>query len=197
MATGMALGDLISALECWRKDGELRYSTASNLRGACDRVLGTMDPRQVEDVDRIDVDHAIDRFQRENPEVSEASVRMYKSRVEKAIELFVQYHRDPVNWKQAIKQRSPRTTYVVPSPPPTRPSFDDDPYKDHLETPSNTIEMGPQLTSEETLSIPFPLRPDATIRISGLPRDLTSDECERISAFLRPLATDYNAASGT
>ena len=116
MAAGMAFADLITALDLWRKEGELRYSTASNLRGACDRVLGTLHPDELEDVSEIDISQAIARFESQNPDVSESSVKMYRSRVEKAIELFLLYRQDPENWKQAIKQRSPRIPYVVPSP---------------------------------------------------------------------------------
>lgn len=42
-------------------------------------------------------------------------------------------------------------------------------------------------TNARPLSYPFPLRPDLTIEIANLPRDLTAEECAKICAFIRTL----------
>jgi len=174
---------MLKVLDTWGTKGHLKKSTADNLRGVCERVLGILDQGKQSDVRDLDIDDAITRFHNLNPGVSSASLRVYKSRISKAINLFASYRDDPIHWKPDIQPRSRRN----------KDSSNTEQRKSSKKS-KTTEEAGPPHKSFESLSsltIPFPLRADVTINIAGIPRDLTVKEAERIAAFLKPLAVDF------
>ena len=195
MATQQSTSELLTTLARWGEKGTLKKSTSSNLRAACDRVFTILETPEREDVAKIDVNDALQRFHNLNPSVSYESLRGYKSRVLKAIKLFLDFKKDPINWKPEMQTRPSRSTksktQATNHDAPT--THDDD--SPQSETPRET-QPPYRASSVSTLTIPFPLRADVTINIAGIPRDLTSAECERIAAFLRPLATDFGQKAG-
>ena len=185
MSTNRTVGDLVNALNSWGKSGQIRQATAASMRSACERVLGSLDDETRKDVSQIDVPDAVNRFHNLNPDVTPVSLRSYKSRIGNAIEMFIAFRKDPTNWKPGIKTRAPRKKQDG-APATTTNGV----------SSANTgggggAASGSSISAITTLTIPFPLRPEVTVNISGLPRDLSLKECERLAAFLRPLAIDY------
>ena len=185
MNTDRTVRDLVNALAVWGKTGQLKSATASSMRSACERVLGILDEEARNDVAQIDVDDAIKRFHNLNPEVTPISLRTYKSRIGNAIEMFIAFRKDPANWQPGIKSRASRKSRTGAAAITKNGGS--------AATTDRGSEGGTASGSSPiaTLTIPFPLRPEVTVNISGLPRDLSLKECERLAAFLRPLAIDY------
>jgi len=92
--------------------GWLPANTAGGLKSACTRVLSILDDGDRADIRGIDIEAALHRFANLNPEVSPDSLRTYRARLSRAIEMFTQYRADPVNWRPG--RRSGESRQVGP-----------------------------------------------------------------------------------
>ncbi len=184
MATDYAVADLLAFLEFAGNKGLVNPATARPWKSSAARVLGSLDAQEQTDVRNIDVPLAIRRFGNLNPDVSPQSLRDYKGRIDRAIEIFVQYRTDPVSFK-GVPQRQRRTA-AIPDDAEARERPKTDTRHSSQSAAAQAM-AGPQLG----LSYPFPLRSGITVQISNLPRDFKLIEAERLSAFLRALTEDY------
>jgi hypothetical protein len=155
--------------------GVMNRNTAAGLRAACVQVLGVLDDSDEVDVESLNIEELLTRFQnlrkqRFKPQVLEA----YKRRFRNAVKSYKDYLENPGAWKPATQDRSSAAT--------RRPRASD------ASVPSDGTSTGvgrpyasvAPVGSEEYR---FPLRPGVMARLT-LPVDLTRDEAKRLKAFV-------------
>jgi hypothetical protein len=149
-------------------------------------VLGVLDDPDDVDVESLNVDELLTRFQnlrkqRFKPQVLEA----YKRRFRSAVKSYKDYLENPGAWKPATQDRSggvvrrPRGSDASPPPEGTASGIGGRPY-------ATVAPVG----SEEYR---FPLRAGVMARLT-LPVDLTRDEAKRLKAFVDMLVVDDSDA---
>lgn len=182
------LGGLLTFLDRTRAKGWLNASTAAALKSTAGRIGEVLEEREKQDLSQLNVDDVIRRFGNLNPDVAPDSLKTYRSRMSKAIELFAAYNEDPVNWQPPASSGTPRRKAKVSSR-----DGDESRTKQPLKAvASSHAAPSSSVTSTSGFTYPFPLRDNVTIMISNLPRDIKSNEVERVCAFLRSLAVDFS-----
>jgi hypothetical protein len=237
MRTDRSLDALLEFLDAASDSGWLRSATAQSLKTAATRVLGTLSEREARDLSNVDIDDAFERFASEAGEdISAASLGAYKQRARRAVDIFLEYLRDPSSLgapvspppappapafrQESAPQNGMHTSahngtyngapYLAQSTPdfsprtpvrsagldatPPRGQYGSGAGLNGVAAHASTATLREPATADSAggLNYPFPLRPDATIVLSRIPRDLKMAEVERITGFLRSLATDYS-----
>jgi hypothetical protein len=169
-----AFHSLLRYLETAPADEGMMESTASSMRSAVKRLGEVLTSDEREDVRLINPEFVAHRFRMRNPDISPSSVRTYQSRLDSALDSFISQNIQ--YWDEGLESDEGSVAAI------TIPGG----YRKISSSVSYKAEP------VEELSYPFPLRPELTIKISNLPRDLKISEVERISAFLRSLAEDYS-----
>src|SRR5450631_3019798 len=87
--------------------GVMNRNTAAGLRSACVQVLDVVENPEQGDIENLDVDDLLTRFQnlrkqRFKPQVLEA----YKRRFRNAVKSYKEYLQNPGTWKPASQERS-------------------------------------------------------------------------------------------
>ena len=182
MANNRSRDDFIRFLEYLGEKGLVPRATASARRTAATRVLGVLSESETEDVLSLDIDHLMARFDNLNPhQYTPDSLQTYRSRLKTALEDFRAYSDNPVSFRpsgqarnkkagvdsvKGLKQRAsaegPRTVTVASSP----------------SSPSAAIDL-PNVNQ-----LPVQLRPGLTVRIFGLPYDLSRPEAQKLANII-------------
>ena len=181
-----SLDGLSKFLEWLGAKGMLPKATSGALKSSTSRVFGVLDSPP-NDVFKVDIEQTLRRFANLTPAVSPDSLRTYRARIEKALDLFGRYLSNPVDFKidssgPADARESSGKTLKLRK-------------ERHVESAGRMnvpVTQGVS-TSSDGLSYPFPLRADLTVMLSNIPRDLKMGEAERLAAFLRALAEDFHA----
>lgn len=173
----------------WAADkGLMNRSTAQSIAVACRRVLSVQENWENLDVRALDVDEFLVRFRNlKARDFSPNSLRDYESRFARAVGSFREYLDNPSGWRFPTRSSSSREpsqsrrkkSQSEPSPRETR------------------TEDEPGSTGESTGSLQeytYPFRPDVLARLL-IPRDSTSAEINRLVAWARTLAVDYEPSS--
>jgi hypothetical protein len=159
--------------------GLINNTTASARKAAVNKVLGILDDSEAADVSVIDIDEVMGRFHNlAGEKYTPESLTAYKSRVKSAIDDFLRYQKDPLNFKpsaQGASKRSVDRQKTAPSAISTR-----------REPPSAPLSEAPPASVN---IVPIPIRPDLTIKIQGLPYDLTTQEAAKIANVIKAMAT--------
>src|SRR5438093_4944473 len=86
------------------ENGLINNNTARALRTACLKVLGVIDHWPQVDVTSLDVEYVIQRFQGLRArDFSSVSLQAYAQRFRTAIQLFLQYVKNPTGWDPALR----------------------------------------------------------------------------------------------
>jgi hypothetical protein len=170
--------------------GRYRSATAANLIQACARVQEVLeDSSDTVGYVREHLDDLITRYGNLNPKVGRASIDTYRARVARAVDDFIAHKTDP-QWRPTARQRSttaPAATKgkalkgkvrVAAHSPPTSP-------------PDAQVYYGGVAGQENALRHRLPLRAGFDVEVL-LPRDFSSKEARRVSAWLSALATDQD-----
>lgn len=177
MSTDHSLAALTEFLDYLADKGLMNAATVSARKAAVNKVLGFLDASEVEDVTAVDLDSVMYRFQnRYRSEYSPPSLAAYKSRVRSAIEDFSKFQKDPASYRPARASVSRKNRERTKS-------ADRETADRSLETPPIQLYDGP------TDIIPIPIRNGLTVRISGVPYDLTRSEAAKIANVIRAMAT--------
>jgi hypothetical protein len=187
--TAAGVGKFISYLA---DKGLVPTLTAASMRTACDRIFSALSIDEQQNLAGLDVAAAVQRFMNKNPGVlSPDSAGVYRSRVQRTLEMLGRYNADPVGFRPEVaKPRSngatandgraasvPRQTRKrQPSAPPPG------------ETPEPTRQPTPAVVGAVTLTLP--LRPDFVAQFI-VPRDLTTKEARRLGAYFLTIPIDY------
>ncbi len=191
MAASHHVDELLQFLVTSGQKGWIKPNTAAGLKGACERVLATLDPEEKIDVAKIDVDAALQRFANKNTSVSPQSLRVYGSRIRSAVKYFTEAKANPTGWKPPTG-RSARASSNAKTPDgkttTRRPKGASTEHVAEHRAVAGSSSREPPAVLDGGLSYPFPLRADVTITISNIPRDLRPTEVDRIAQFLKALA---------
>jgi len=177
---------LLSFLDWAATKGKMNQRTAEGRKVACNRLFSVLDEDERADVRTLDLDDIAARFHNlQGTSYTQSSLREYRRRVEKAITDFLEWKKDPSSWRPSTA--SPKTrdkgerSETLRSEKPRGTGSSVQPRS-----------IPPSWSPTEQPVYPYPLRPEVTVLISNLPRDLTLAEARRLGAFLQTLAVDYS-----
>jgi hypothetical protein len=155
----------------------MNRTTAAARKAAANKVLGILDDAEATDVSKLDIDAVMNRFHHlEGANYTPESLNTYKSRLKSSIDDFVRYQKDPLNFKPAVVQSAPRRSVERAK---TSGVSDSPVQKIADEAPPAAVNI-----------LPIPIRPDLTIKIQGLPFDLTPSEANKIANVIKALASE-------
>ena len=175
---------LLRFLNFVEEKGLLTKQNAQNWRVATGKILDDMSAAEATDVRNLDIDIAFRRFaNRTAGKFSPTTLAEYRRRATLAIENFVQYSSDPENYRP-LSQATPRKS----SPASKKTEAKASPPQVEIQVTDSSH------TSAGGLAMPFPLRSDFLAQIV-IPRNMSSDEARRLSAFILTLANDFRPES--
>lgn len=169
--------DLIRFLEYLGEKGLIARATASARRTAAAKVLAVLSEEEAQDVILVDLDRVMSRFDNLNPrQYTPESLQAYRSRLKTALEDFRSYCENPLNFRPSGQSRgkakangsglkSTKKTEVAGT---------------GQSAVSSTL-AGPVVDLPGVHQLPIPLRQSLTVRIFGLPFDLTKQEAQKIA----------------
>jgi hypothetical protein len=174
----------IQFLEYLEKKGLMAPATAQARKAALNMVLGILEPQEAQDVTSINLDDVMARFQNlQGKSYTPDSLRAYKSRVKSALNDFASYLENPLAFKPSVQTRERKPNPSKPLSDPARSKTDH--AAPNASQPTGSAVSEPMATS----IIPIQIRADLTIRIQGLPFDLTEAEARKIANVIQAMAT--------
>jgi hypothetical protein len=194
---------LIEFLDTAIEKGWLGIGSTKALRTATQKILEVESGWESMDLRSLDLDSLFDRFRnlRRNA-YSDDSMRLYRQRFNQALKMHLARLDNDPNWKtygphggvrpatngsknSGKKGGSAATVKDTPRDEPGKPADDADP---------SVIVNAPG--SMPLMRFPFPLRDAVDVWLT-LPRDLSADEADRLSVFIRSLARPVAPASAS
>ena len=170
---------LLEFLDYLANRGLMNRTTVASRKASANKVLGILDESEAADVSKLDIDAVMTRFHHlHGANYTPDTLSVYKSRTKSAIDDFLRYQRDPLNFKPGIQpsQRKPDRAKVSAT-------NDGSPRG---ETSQKSVAEAPPA---EVNILPIPIRPDLTIKIQGLPFDLTVSEANKIANVIKAMAS--------
>ena len=169
---------LLSFLDYLANKGLMNKATVAARKAAVNQVLSILDDKEAQDVSALDLNEVMSRFHNlAGTKYSPGSLGNYRSRVKSAIDDFVRYQKDPVSFKPATPSGGRRQQ--------NRPRDPSVPEATQLSEQSlKGVEAPPTAMS----ILPIPIRPDLTVKIQGLPYDLTVHEANKIANVVKAMA---------
>lgn len=179
----------------WGKDkGYVKQGTAGDILSAIRAITDGLEQDEKENFLKLDIEDVLRRFtNKQGRNLSLATQREYRLRLARAIQVYKAFRANPTVWPAPERNRSsePKPKEKSATSRPSAPVVAEiKPASDR----TGLDEVGPTTTSASpgTLTYPFPLRPGVRVIIQNLPSDLKVSEAERLGAFLKSLAEDFN-----
>lgn len=176
MAQNRSRDDLIRFLDYVGDKGLIPPATASARRTAASKVLAVLSDEEAADVLQVDLDDVMSRFDNLNKHrFTPESLQAYRSRLKAALRDFCSYSENPVNFRPQGQTRSSKKL------PPERSRGAADNVK-----AAGSVRHDAVTTMElpNVSVLPIPLRQDLTVRVVGLPFDLTPSEAKKIANII-------------
>lgn len=172
---------LLKFMDYLRDKGLMNSSTVKARKASANKVLSVLEPDELQDVTNIDIDDAMLRFSNlEGQKYTPASLSVYKSRTKAAIEDFELYLSNPLGFRPTINSRSTKKKVTTNTKvEPTKP----------ISSLTEQSQKSSPTQSQEYFApnadlLPIRIRRDLTVRIHGLPFDLTEQEAKKIAAII-------------
>jgi site-specific recombinase XerD len=149
-------------------------NTIAARKAAANKMLSILDASESLDLRNVDLDQVATRFfNLHAKEFTPESMVTYKSRLKSGIEDFISYTTNPSSFKpDAPRQRtSPKGDTVSPNGTSGR----------------NAMEHERQAHGNH--AFPIPIRSDVTVKLIGIPSDLTAREAQKIANVIMALST--------
>ena len=182
--------DLLSFIESSTASGLVNTHTGNAWKAASTKVLSELGDN--DSVEGYDTMSAIRRYANRNPgEVAGDSLKKYEQRTRSAIEQFIAWKKDPLNYKppsrglaltttapakKLIRRTPAAKTAAAPAPAPA-PTPATNGVVHPITPPTN-----PQIAS---LPVQIPIRGGAFIVQVSIPVDLTTEEATRITTVIQ------------
>lgn len=161
------------------RKGLMAKPTAMARKAALGKVLGVLSDDEAQDVTSLNIDDVMTRFTHlEGRSYTPDSLTTYKSRVKSALDDFANYLSNPMAFRPSIGGKKSRIK-IVRSKPKSEIERDD------IATPPPPV-ASPSFTAANIL--PIPLRADLTVRIEGIPFDLSQAEAKKIANVVLAMA---------
>src|SRR6202035_2619484 len=91
---------LLEFLDYLSNKGLMNRTTAASRKAAANKVLGILGEDEAADVSALDLDKVMSRFHNlEGANYTPESLNTYKSRLKSAIDDFLRYQKDPLNFR--------------------------------------------------------------------------------------------------
>lgn len=166
--------------------GLVNPSKARNWRAASQQFLSILDESEKKDLRTIDIDHVIERFGHlKSTKVTGSSLKVYGSRFRGAINDFIAWAEDPVNYRHSGRSNkkkgegsSKKTKQTQSKSPNSRLVERQDPEQPIR---SATVES-------KVVVFPIPISDGRIVTIHNLPYELSPTDAEKISAVVKALA---------
>lgn len=167
---------LVAFLEYLKAKGLMKSTTSDSYRAAVSKVLEIDEDWEKLNIRHLDVEEHLRRFETlSGSNYTPGSLSTYKTRFSRSVEMYLDYLESPSSFRPRLQPRRTRSTLQ--------------------ETPGNESKAenaSPQSTVRSTVDLieyPFPLTTGDTAYLR-LPRNLSSVDVERLSAFLRSIAIE-------
>lgn len=176
MPQNRSRADLVRFLDYTGEKGLVPPATAAARRTAATKVLAVLSDEEAFDVIQIDLNDVMSRFDNLNRhQFTPESLQTYRSRLKTALRDFQSYCENPVSFKPL---GASRTRLKAPS---DRPKSSAQPPRANLIV-QNELPVSTDLPNVAVL--PIPLRQSLTVRVVGLPFDLTPNEARKIANII-------------
>jgi hypothetical protein len=163
---------LIEFLDYLTRKGMLNSNTMAARKAAVNKVFGILDHEEAKDLSSIDFEDVVLRFANlEGKNYTPDSLITYKSRAKSTLDDFLSYVENPMAFKVQGGKGQKKTA--------EKPDNGEKRVKSKM-----TLSPAPMEASRSQVpdfAIPIPIRNDLTIRVSGLPFDLTEGEATKIA----------------
>ncbi|MBL8545427.1 MAG: hypothetical protein JNL81_03135 [Hyphomonadaceae bacterium] len=179
MASDRSREKLIEFIEYLGNKGLLASATAGARKAAVGKVFGILSEEEASDVFAVDLDVLMTRFSNlQGKNYTPESMTTYKSRVRSSLDEFAEYLKNPLGYKPGVQSRDRR-------PKPSKENENGSPAKP---TPKASPAADSPTTAGISNILPIQLRADLTVRIQGIPFDLTEAEARRIANVILAMA---------
>jgi hypothetical protein len=182
MSQNRSRDDLVRFLDYTGEKGLVPPSTASARRTAATKVLAVLSDDEARDVIQVDLDDVMSRFDNLNRhQFTPDSLQTYRSRLKTALRDFQSYCENPVNFRPLGASRTKVKSATE------RPK-----QAGQLTRANPIIQTEPTVTADlpNVAVLPIPLRQNLTIRVVGLPFDLTPNEAKKIANIILAHASE-------
>lgn len=180
MAQNRSREDLIRFLEYLGDKGLVARATASARRTAAAKVLSVLSDEEAQDVIGIDLDLVMSRFDNLNPhQYTPESLQAYRSRLKTALEDFRSYSENPVSFRPTGQLRIKLKRGDGGTKPARKVAV-----SEQARSSSPAVQTAPVVDLPNVNQLPIPLRQNLTVRIFGLPFDLTPAEAKKIANII-------------
>jgi len=186
MTQNRSRDDFIRFLEYLGEKGLVSQATASARRTAAFKVLAVLSDEEALDVIDLDIDHVMSRFDNLNPhQYTPESLQSYRSRLKTALADFRAYSENPVLFRPngRIRQRQKAGSVVTPESRKKLPAV-------VSPVPASGFSNAPAVDLPNVSQLPIQLRQNLTVRIFGLPFDLTRQEAQKIANIVLAHASE-------
>ena len=167
--------------------GLMNKTSARLLRTACEQVLNVEENWENLDIEGLDVEEALRRFQNlKGRNLAPQSLKDYRRRFTQGVTSFLDYVRDPENWKGPTTDRSKNH----------ESGGEGRSNGGRKVSPQTARRRAPSLERDGNgalMDYPFPIRAGVTAHLQ-LPVDLTTGESQRLANFIASLAVDMAGA---
>lgn len=176
MSQNRSRDDLFRFLDYLGQKGLVPRATASARRTAAAKVLSALSDAEAQDVTNLDLELVMSRFENLNPHrYTPDSLQTYQSRLKTALEDFRAYSENPVAFRPAGQNRSKqKSNGMTAKAGKSRTSV-------QQASPSQPLQSAPVVDLPNVHQLPIPLRQNLTVRIYGLPFDLSTAEARKIA----------------
>ena len=181
MSNTYSVDELMGFLDHAAEKGLMPPATATALAVACRNVLSVLSDVEKADVARLDLTNVVKRFQNKRAkDFTPDTLKEYGRRLQRAVNLFLQWREDPANFHAPTRATSPSRRRKTPA--------EQGPEGDFAATTS-----APSFTAAPgTYQTAIPLGTNRIVTLLNVPADLTKDEAKRLAAFVQMLAVDQS-----
>ena len=172
--------DLVDHWDSAAAKGLMTKAIAATLATSCRHVLGVDPDWETLDVQTLDVEKCVRRFNNlRSGAYKPRSLQDYGSRFRRAVASYLSYLEDPAGWRFVSRHRSAsRSDGSVSARPPAT---------GHGDHGLSATKEHHGVSLQEYL---FPIRQDLMAKLA-IPRDVKTAEINRLVAWVRTLAVDY------
>jgi len=179
MTSTATFEDLMNFLDYLSTKGLMKEQTVASRKAVANKVFEVLDDEDRSDVLAVNLDDVMSRFiNKVGSNYSPGSLQTYKSRLSSTLEDFQSYRQNPMGFRPSIATRAAR------KPKPSNETSG--PETSHTPVAPEERQHIPTKSAMPAVDIlPIPLRADLTVRVQGLPFDLTPLEAKKISSVIQ------------
>lgn len=188
MSNDYSADALLNFLDHASDKGLMPTATAQALAVASRTMIPWMGDGERADLRTADMEAVFNRFTNKRAhDFSPGSLKVYASRLKRAVGLFVSWRDDPASFTVKTRARKGATKSRKPPATSTNAAAHVSPMAATI-APSGKAQAQPAASAQPgSYSTSFPVRPGFVVTLTNVPGDLTSAEAERLAGFVKML----------